>query len=215
MSAAALALVFGLVAAVAYLPWAAAVSTPLRSAAKTLPLAAFALSAWLAGASPYLVMALALSALGDFALSHVGRAAFLYGLASFALAHLLYVLVFTAASGAPLWEAFAITPAAAAALVLMALSTEIWLVPYVGRLTWPVRIYVGLIAAMGLAALTLPAGLALAKGGAALFIASDLILAIRRFRMRPGHAVAVPAAWATWGLYISGQSLILMAFAAP
>ncbi|MDJ0628682.1 MAG: lysoplasmalogenase [Rhodobacter sp.] len=215
MTAISFTITLGLLAAFAYLPSAPRPPTAWRSVLKTVPLAAFALAAWLAGASPFLTAALAMSALGDLALSREGRPAFLYGLSSFGLAHLFYVLAFTAASDMALSEAFFQQPLAACALLALALSTELWLAPHTGGLAWPVRGYVLLIAVMGLAALVLPPGLAAARIGAVLFIASDLILALRLFRLHEGHGAEAPAAWAVWVLYIGGQVLILMAFAAP
>lgn len=209
MTAAHVLAALGALAALAYLPRAAAAPGGARSALKTAPAAAFALAAWTGGASPYLVFAFALSALGDLALSRDGRAAFLYGLCSFGLAHLLFVIAFSDASGAPLWEAFSRNPLAAAALILLALSTELWLAPHAGRLAWPVRGYVALITLMGLAALTLPAQLWVALAGAALFLASDLVLAVRLFRLPCGHPAEPRLARVTWVLYIAGQGLIL------
>ncbi|SMH40248.1 lysoplasmalogenase [Maritimibacter sp. HL-12] len=201
----------GLALALAYLPWAATPATWPRSALKTVPLLALALAAGGVGAPPLLVAALLFSAAGDFALSRPGRAAFLYGLAAFALAHLVYVLVFSELSQRPPSEAFALSPLVASALVAFGLSAELWLVPHVGRLAWPVRIYVALIVAMGLAALTLPLGvLAL---GAGLFIASDTLLALRMFRMDAQDSRRRAASWAVWGLYIAGQALIAVAAA--
>ena len=74
------------------------------------------------------------------------------------------------------------------------------------------RCYVLLIMAMALAALTLPVGYRIAIAGAMLFLASDLILAVRLFPLPDGHPAAPMAARATWVLYIAGQCLILLAF---
>ncbi len=197
----------GIALAIVYLRWLPAPISWPRSALKTAPLLAFALAAERVGAPPLFTAALLFSAAGDFALSRRGDAAFLYGLAAFALAHLLYVLVFTAMSQRPPWEAFALNPLLAAGLVAFGLSAELWLTPHVGRLAWPVRIYVALIVAMGLAVLTQPLGL-LALG-AALFIASDALLAVRLFRLREADARAAAARWLVWGLYVAGQALIL------
>ena len=207
--------VAGLAAAAAYLPLAGKPPGVTRSVLKTLPLTAFAMAAFVTGGSPFLVAAFALSALGDLALSRDGRAAFLYGLSAFGLAHLLFVLTFLGVSGLPVWEAFVTAPLLAAALILLALSTEVWLAPHTGALRWPVRAYVVLITAMGLACLTLPDGLAMARLGVLLFIASDLILSVRLFRLPDTHAAALPASRTLWGLYIAGQALILIAFATP
>ena len=78
---------------------------------------------------------------------------------------------------------------------------------HTGHLQWPVRIYVVIIGAMGLAALTLPFGWMVI--GAALFIVSDVILAINLFRMSDTHHHRMKAGYAVWTLYVAGQVLIL------
>ncbi|MCP3969564.1 MAG: lysoplasmalogenase [Rhodobacteraceae bacterium] len=199
----------GLVLAAAYLTLTNRAQSWPRSIAKTLPLALFALCTWIVYAPAYLTAALALSALGDLALSREGRAAFLYGLASFSLAHLLYILLFSASGAAPAWDALAHAPLAAAVLVALMLSTELWLAPHTGGLKGPVRLYVMLIGVMGLSALSLPDGFGAVRLGAGLFILSDMILAIRLFRLAPGDPRAARASLALWLFYIAGQALIL------
>lgn len=197
----------GLAVASVYLPMTAAAPSWLRSVVKTVPLTAFALAASIAGASPWLVAALAFSAAGDFALSRRGDAAFLYGLAAFALAHVVYIFLFLSLSGASLWGAFAFVPLGALSLVAFGLSAELWLVPFVGRLRWAVRLYVLAITLMGLAAFTLPFGAITL--GAVLFIASDTLLAVQLFRLEAGNRLSRPLGWSVWGLYVAGQALIL------
>ena len=184
-----------------------------RSVIKTLPLALFALASYLAEAPAFLTLALVFSALGDLALSREGRAAFLYGLSAFAIAHLMFIVLFQSLGGVQLWESFVAAPLYAAILVAAALSTEVWLAPYTGALKWPVRGYVTLITAMGLAALALPAGFGWVAVGAALFILSDMVLSVRLFRLPEGDARRVPAALALWVLYIAGQALIVLGIA--
>jgi len=198
----------GLAAALGHLVLSSRAESWPRSVIKTVPLALFALAAWVADAPPFLTAALVFSALGDLALSRPGQQAFLYGLASFALAHLVYILLFASLGAGPL-GAFATAPLPAIALLVLALSTELWLAPHADSLRWPVRVYVVLITAMGLAALALPAA-PLAAAGALLFLASDLILAIQLFRMARDHALHSAAGWALWTLYIAGQALILI-----
>lgn len=180
-----------------------------RTAIKTAPLLCFALSAFLVAAPPFLTMGLLLSALGDLALSRPGKKAFLYGLVSFALAHILYALLFTSLSQQPVWAAFGAVPVFAIIMLILALSSELWLTPYVGNLRWPVRIYIALIGLMMLAALNLPPVYALATFGAGAFVASDLVLSVQRFRMTDTAKWIRQAGWAVWGLYIAGQALIL------
>ncbi len=199
---------FGIVAAIVYLPFSENPPSWSRSLAKTVPLVALAAAAWLAGGPLLLVLALVLSALGDFALSRPGMRAFLGGLAAFAAAHLFYVILFTALSGRGPYMAFVDQPLLALFLAWVAISAEIWLVPHTGpTLKWPVRAYVFLIALMGLSALTLPLGsIAI---GAAYFVASDVILAYRNFRMDPDDPLAGRAGWLLWALYIAAQAMIL------
>jgi len=200
---------FGIIAAVVYLPFSENPASWGRSLAKTVPLIALAAAAWLAGGPVLLVLALAFSALGDFALSRPGMRAFLAGLVAFAAAHVFYLVLFTALSGRGPYMAFIDHTLLALFLAWIAISAEIWLVPHTGpKLKWPVRAYVFIIALMALAALTLPLG-AVAIG-AVYFVASDVILAYRNFRMDPDDPLSGRAGWLLWGLYIAGQAMILM-----
>ena len=178
--------------------WAALISAPgylmmtlkpesvLRSVIKVLPAACLACAAYVAGASPYLTSALVFAGLGDAALSRSGRVAFLYGLSAFALSHLTFILLFLGLGGAAMWEAFAISPLLASAMLAAALSTELWLTPHTGAMRWPVRGYIALIAAMGLTALTVPAATVLLPLGVVCFMVSDSILSIALFRLKSG-----------------------------
>jgi uncharacterized membrane protein YhhN len=200
---------FGIIAAIIYLPFSENPPNWGRSLAKTAPLLALAAAAWMAGGPVLLVLALALSALGDFALSRPGMRAFIAGLVAFAAAHLFYLILFTALSGRGPYMAFLDQTLLALFLGWVAISAEIWLVPHTGRtLRWPVRAYVLTITLMALAALTLPLG-AVAIG-AVYFVASDVILAYRNFRMDPDDPLSGRAGWLLWGLYIAGQAMILV-----
>jgi uncharacterized membrane protein YhhN len=201
----------GAVIALIYQAKVNADQSALRSGLKTAPVALFAVAALLGGGPWLLVLGLALGAVGDFALSRKGEAAFMAGLGSFALAHLAYAAVFVGIDGrlalfdlsAPRWLGLA-------ALVIMAQSTVIWLLPHTGGLKRPVAAYVAIISAMGLAALHLPGTHGLAMLGAGLFVASDLVLSVELFRMQDGSANARIASHAVWPLYWIGQGLILV-----
>lgn len=184
----------------------------LRSAIKTsalAPLALFWLATSLLARDPLWIMALGLllGALGDLLLSRPGERAFLAGMAAFGLGHLAYAgglfhrsaeLGLVPMSGEQVW--------ALVLLALLVLVTERWLAPRTGRLLWPVRAYVGLIALMALAAILLPpaAGATELRIGAALFLLSDLLLALRLFVPRGPPARALLGA-ALWPVYIIGQ----------
>lgn len=198
----------GLAIALAYLPFTNGATSWRRSIHKTLPLLLFALAGFWTGAPAFLVAGLFLSALGDFGLSRDGDSAFLYGLSAFALAHVLYILHFLALADLPLWEVFSTAPIPAIALVALVVSTELWLAPHTAALRWPVRAYVLVIGLMGLSVALLPFGASTL--GAALFILSDLILAIELFRMKEDDPRRRTAGLMIWGFYIAGQALILV-----
>jgi len=204
----------GLLVATAYVPMTSGGSSFTKSVVKTVPLVLFSVASLMVGTPPLLTAALLFSALGDFALSRRGASSFLYGLSAFALAHLLYIMLFWDVVGLPPWDAFAAAPLFAIAMIGIAVSTELWLSPFTDRLRWPVRIYVALIGVMMLAALTLPAALAVVTFGAALFVLSDLILSIQLFRLTENHALYRQAGWAVWVFYVGGQALILLGFLA-
>ncbi|NHB76691.1 lysoplasmalogenase family protein [Rhodobacter calidifons] len=156
-------------------------------------------------------LGLALGALGDLMLALGGLRRFLAGVAAFGLGHLAY-------AGGFLWQGAALgfdglsLPEGLALGGLLALlaSTEVWLAPRTGELRAPVRGYVGLIGLMGAATLMLPAhpGQGILRIGAALFLLSDLLLALQLFVVRD-------AGWrrrlalTLWPAYWAGQALIL------
>ena len=200
-------LIPGLLAAIGYLPISGHPASWQRSVIKLLSVGCFALVALTAGAPWALTVGLALSALGDLALSRPGERWFLSGMAAFGLAHLCYISLFV-----PYWTGMPVWPALA--LVVLTLSTELWLIPHVGpHLRFPMRLYISLIAVMGLTAFASP--LAAARAGAQAFILSDLILAVQLFRLPAESRWQVPASWALWVLYVAAQVLILSAFLPP
>lgn len=182
---------------------------PLRSATKTgatLGLAALGLAT---AAPGLIVLGLALGAAGDFFLSRPGQKMFLAGMAAFAAGHLAYVAAFWA-RGAALGQAplSGHTPALIA-LGLVVLALGLWLSSKAGPLRLPVLGYALVIGLMAAAALILPLspGRDLIQAGAALFLLSDTLLALRLFASPP--AAHKPLDLAVWPAYWLGQALIL------
>ncbi len=175
-----------------------------KTVVKTLSVAPLALAAPALGAPATIALGLALGALGDFFLSLKGERSFLAGMAAFAFGHLAYALAFLSA-GAALPGPGVLVP-----LLLLGLSTEIWLAPHTGALRWPVRGYVVVILIMAAAAFGLPFGSVTL--GAALFVLSDLILAVDLFRFGPDRT-NIWRARALWAAYWGGQLLILLGMA--
>ncbi len=189
-----------LFALVYWMVWAAAPAVPLAgSVVKTLPVALLAVAGWRERAPLPIRLGLALGAAGDFLLSRPGEAAFLAGMGAFAAGHLAYVAGFGLRR--PAWGVVA-------ALLALAVSTEFWLAPFTGALLWPVRGYVLVICLMAACAAARPEPRL--RLGAALFVLSDLMLALALFRAT-GTVQAVPARL-VWPAYWMGQCLILLAF---
>ncbi|WP_426037072.1 lysoplasmalogenase [Cypionkella sp. TWP1-2-1b2] len=170
-----------------------------------------------------ITLGLAFGALGDFALTRRSQTAFLLGMAAFVAGHLAYIAAFwlraqTIADAMPptAMPATAMpstsTLAALIALAMLLLSTEVWLAPRTGALRWPVRGYVVVIGLMGMAALLLvphpvTLGATYLQIGAALFILSDLLLALRLF-VFPTGMTAHKLSIALWPAFWLGQTLI-------
>lgn len=169
---------------------------------KMLPVALLALAGARAGAALPIWLGLALGAAGDLLLSRPGEASFLAGMGAFAAGHLAYAAGF-GLRRPPLWVL--------AGLVALAASTEVWLAPHTGALLWPVRAYVLVICLMAALAAARPEPLL--RAGAALFVLSDLMLALAMFRASGAAVTAL--SHALWPCYWLAQCLILLAFLPP
>jgi len=187
----------------------------LGAAVKTASTGFLALAVVLAaaggGAWFWLVpLGLALGALGDLCLALKGERLFLAGVGAFGLGHLAYAGGFLLRSDALGFDGVSGAEGLVLAVLLALLvSTEVWLAPRTGGLRGPVRGYVALIGLMGVAAVLLPdaPGQGVLRAGAALFILSDLMLAVEMFVARdPGLRRGL--ALALWPAYWGGQALI-------
>ena len=196
-------LVTSLVAALAY----GAVYTVrpigfVRSLSKTLAVSALAIAAFFAGSPLLLVGALALGSIGDYFLSREGDSVFLCGLGAFAAAHILYIFLLVDLGGfVSIGEPLAI------GLLVLAVGMAIALFLKAGDLKYPVVIYVGIIAAMGLAALGLPEARSLSLIAAILFIVSDTVLAFELFLLPEKSAARRATPYVIWGTYFAAQFL--------
>jgi len=170
----------------------------------TVLLLALALATPPYGAARYqlaVAIGLALSLVGDIFLMLPGDR-FVPGLSSFLLAHLAYLVAFTTDVLFPA-APFLFLPFAVFGLAILAL---LW--RGLGRLKVPVALYVLVIVTMagqafGRAWLLRNPAAALAASGAALFVASDTLLSLNRFRwpFSSAHALIL-------GSYFLAQWLI-------
>jgi uncharacterized membrane protein YhhN len=195
-----------LVAAALFAALYGAVFAPLppswsRTVVKTLAVVPLAAVAPIFGAPAGIAVGLLLGALGDAFLSRPGDRAFLFGMVAFGAGHLAYLAVILGVGDG-------VSLLAAVPLAALALSTEVWLQPRTGALRWPVRAYVLVIAAMAAAAFSLGPWHGVLKIGIALFVLSDLVLAVERFVLadRPPGRILPRLVWAA---YWVGQVLIL------
>jgi uncharacterized membrane protein YhhN len=204
-------LVLSLAAALLYAIMANQPANWRRTAAKTASVTLLGVLAYVTGGPLLLVLALMASASGDAALAAEEDRWFLPGLVAFLIAHLLYVALFvTGSAGLGIVLAEPLRIIWVALIVLAAGALLIKLLPAVpGAMRGPVAVYALAIAAMGIAALALP-GYAIAAG-ATLFIASDAILAVRKFLLAESSAHAMWTGYAVWGLYYAAQVVITLA----
>ena len=183
----------------------------VKAASTGLLVPALALAGQASGGWFWLVpLGLALGALGDLCLALKGERLFLAGVAAFGLGHLAYAGGFLLRSGELGFDGLSAGEGLAlAGLAGLLLSTEVWLAPRTRTLRGPVRGYVALIGMMGLAAVLLPvaAGQGWLRLGAALFILSDLMLAVQMFVSRDQRIRRVLALM-LWPAYWGGQALI-------
>jgi len=151
-----------------------------------------------------LALALALSTAGDVLLDLDPRL-FAFGLGAFLAAHLTYICLFTR-NGVRLDP-----PRVAAVVAILAYSVTLamWIVPSVGALAVPVVLYVCALTAMVLTAILARFRNPWVPVGAVLFLISDSLLAIHKFK------TAVPLHdYLVWTTYYLGQCGIALGYLA-
>jgi uncharacterized membrane protein YhhN len=166
---------------------------PGRWIVKTIPVAALAVAA---RGRPELALGLLLSATGDALLAFGGRH-FLHGLVAFLCAHIAYIVCFLRVGRR--------RPAPWAALAVLAFSGALllYLWPGLGGMRTPVVLYSLAITWMTIASFGVGG---MAAVGALLFLLSDAVLAVNRFR------APVPLyPYLNWTAYYGGQLLLALA----
>lgn len=187
--------------------WRTALKAGGIGALVPLPLLALSMPGTPGTALILLAAALLFSCLGDIflALKNDPRN-FSRGLGAFLISHLFYLAVMLPLASAPGGLPSALSDlqwAGIALLALMAGGVLAWLWPVLGRLRLPVTAYLGVISAMAAAALCVAGAAPWLGLGALLFVLSDALIAIDKFR-RP-VPFRGPAIWIT---YYAGQVLI-------
>lgn len=182
--------------------------TGLKTAAIGLLVILPFLGLHLEGAAPGALIALAaallLSSLGDYFLSLADEDRnFPRGLVSFLVAHVFYLIVLLPRAEAPA----GVHLAGVVTIVALAGATVLWLWPRLGSLRLPVLVYLTVISAMAIAAFSVP--LPWLGIGALLFVFSDAVIAVDKFRQPV--PLRGPIIWIT---YYAGQALIALSLLA-
>lgn len=130
-----------------------------------------------AGAAATLaVIGLLFSSGGDIALSLDRKKFFVVGLSLFLVAHLFYLVAFSQGMATVTLNIWVLL------LLIFTLGLGSWLLPVLGKLRLPVLAYMVVITAMGVAAAIHPHPFPYLLPGAILFILSDSLIAINKFR---------------------------------
>ena len=168
------------------------------------PLAVFAWRALPTTDGRILGISLAFSSLGDVLLNIGGM--FVFGLSSFLVAHLLYIVIFVRNRRQPA-QLMPVAGPVIAALAVYSTAMTLWLWPDLGDMKVPVAAYVATITAMGMTAALADFRAPWVLVGALLFILSDSVIAVGRFKDGlPGGAYII------WSTYYVGQILIALGF---
>ncbi len=184
------------------------VSVP-RTVSKTASIFLLVIYAFYTGCPLWLVLGLALSACGDLFLSRDGDKSFLAGMVSFFSTHVAYIFLLIAIAGSDGVLGGRIVWAIVVLVYAAIIYGLLW--PGLGSFRAPVAAYCVAILAMGLAALNLPLNghNTLILLGAVLFVASDSVLAIEKFRMPEDSSWNKTASLFVWVTYWAAQYLIM------
>tara|TARA_R110002126_G_scaffold291803_1_gene459280 strand:- start:92536 stop:93246 length:711 start_codon:yes stop_codon:yes gene_type:complete len=200
-------LLLSAVAAFLYLFMVAGKPSARRTGVKTLSVALLAVLCVLVDGPLVLTLALLACAAGDAFLAQDDERAFLPGLLAFLVGHVLFVIVFVSRGNLDLIMGQPWRIVLGVVIILAALEMGRRLLPVAGELRIPVAIYIVVIVAMALSALAVPGwGVAV---GAALFMASDTVLAAQKFLLAPERSPYLRASF-VWISYYLAQLLMTL-----
>ena len=151
-------------------------------------------------------VSLLFSTLGDVFLAVSEERLFTFGLGSFLVAHLLYIVLFVRNRPKPM-SASAIQKTVAVLLIIFSTMMFVWLWPSLGDLKLPVAIYLCAITGMGMAATLAGFRAWWVAAGAMLFIVSDSMIAISKFKSPIEYRH-----YLIWATYYVGQLSIALGF---
>ena len=153
-----------------------------------------------------LANSLSFSTLGDMFLGIDGEKLFVFGLVSFLLAHLLYIVLFARNRPKPV-IASAGQKIIIALVMIFSAAMFAWLWPNLGDLKLPVAAYLCAITGMGVTATLAGFRAPWVVIGAMLFIVSDSMIAVGKFKSPIEYGD-----YLIWSAYYVGQLFITLGF---
>lgn len=151
---------------------------------------------------------LVFSVAGDVFLAIDPQRTFIFGLISFLIAHLFYIMLFVGRAQRRRGPVSRVALVLSVLLVVYSVLMMVWLWPSLGALAIPVLIYIAIITIMGVTSLVAGFPEPWVPLGAILFIFSDSVIAITRFK----EMWLAAGPWLIWSMYYIGQYLIAMGF---
>jgi uncharacterized membrane protein YhhN len=148
---------------------------------------------------------LSFSTLGDMFLGLDADRLFIFGLASFLIAHLLYIVLF--ARNRPEPRINGSQKMLAVLLVIFSASMFVWLWPNLGDMRLAVVVYLCAITGMGVTALLAGFRAPWVTLGAMLFIVSDSMIAVSKFKSPIEYGN-----YLIWATYYIGQLFIALGY---
>jgi len=170
------------------------------------PLALMAFHSLRAGDGLVLGTALLFSGVGDVLLDLDPQRLFVMGLVSFLVAHLFYVLLYVRNRPRPLRVSSRQWLLILSVLIYSAVLAR-WLWPDLGGLAWPVAAYVCVLTAMVVMAVLVRPGQPWVTLGALLFLLSDSLIAVNKFKLPVAYRD-----YLVWSTYYLGQCGIALGF---
>lgn len=161
------------------------------------------------GGPIWLVTALAFGTIGDGFMSGHPKRWLLPGLLAFFAGHLAYLALFMTTPHTPINIA---TLAIACAVFAFSAGFVAFLWTSLAEMRWPVVAYTGVIALMGATAARLDMETSYVAIGAALFILSDVLVALETFKIDADARIRGITGPLLWALYYGGQLLIAYGF---
>jgi len=161
------------------------------------------------GGPALLITALFFGAIGDGFMSGDPKKWVLPGLLAFFVGHLAYLALFLKIPHIPM---DGVTFLIAAAVFILSAGFVVFLWKSLDDMRWPVVAYTGVIALMGATAARLDMGTSWVAIGAAMFILSDVLVAMETFKIEDGARVRFLTSPLLWALYYGGQGLIAYGF---